>query len=45
MAFLIEVHNLVVSTNHKTIIEFLNLYNFKIEFQKKAMIEQRSTHK
>jgi hypothetical protein len=24
----------VVSTNHKTIIEFLNLYNFKIEFEK-----------
>jgi hypothetical protein len=35
IALLIEVHNLRDSTNlYRPIIEFLNLYNFKIEFEK-----------
>jgi FkbM family methyltransferase len=35
IALLIEVHNLHGGTNlYKTIIEFLNLYNFKMEFEK-----------
>ena len=35
IALLIEVHNLSGGTNlYRPIIEFLNLYNFKIEFEK-----------
>ena len=35
IALLIEVHNLGGRTNHyRHIVEFLNLYNFKIEFEK-----------
>jgi FkbM family methyltransferase len=35
IALLIEIHNLRDSTNlYRPIVEFLNLYNFKIEFEK-----------
>jgi FkbM family methyltransferase len=35
IAILIEIHNLRDSTNlYRPIVEFLNLYNFKIEFEK-----------
>jgi hypothetical protein len=35
IALLIEIHNLSGGTNlYRPIIEFLNLYNFKIEFEK-----------
>jgi FkbM family methyltransferase len=35
IAFLIEIHNLKDNTNlYRPIVEFLNLYNFKIEFEK-----------
>jgi FkbM family methyltransferase len=35
IALLIEIHNLKDSTNlYRPIVEFLNLYNFKIEFEK-----------
>jgi hypothetical protein len=35
IALLIEIHNLSGGTNlYRPILEFLNLYNFKIEFEK-----------
>jgi hypothetical protein len=35
IALLIEIHNLRDSTNlYRPIVEFLKLYNFKIEFEK-----------